>query len=537
MRPSGTTCRQCGADLTPGARFCAGCGTAVGGTDASRVSQPKQMIDGRYLVLQEFGRSAFGSTYLVRDTTADVTRVLKLAAEADPATAQRVAAEARIVGAIRHPNLAGVIGSSLTPKGVPYLVLEHVPGPNLSQILEDGPLPKADALSAALGIADALQALHARQVVHRDVKPENIVVPEEGGAFQFKRASLVDFGVFGELNRRESGSHTTQAGQIFGTPVYMSPEQLSGSAQSAATDVFGLGLVLFEMLTGKRPYGGGNTTEQVFRRLMSEVEIGEEAPLSPSLTELLRGMLRRNPTERISMLQVLSTLRREAAAGRPAGEFGSGPQVGPSPVAGEKPAPPPGPATRLPAPALPSRSGPAVGIIVLAAVLLTVVTISLNQNPSAPPGLTRLFGILMGVATAGGGVGLALLIRHLAANRRPALQVEAGQVLFGAQSRASLTATLAVQVDQLVERCRAMGEAYWGQTVALMLKEYEEAREGKDRREALMNVASLLEKVTTRLSPWYVRYEKLLAVASTSVGILGGGWKIVSEVLTLARAG
>ena len=535
MRPSGTTCRQCGADLTPGARFCAGCGNAVGNTDASRVSQPKQLIDGRYLVLQEFGRSAFGTTYLVRDTTADVTRVLKLAAHADPATAQRVAAEARIVGAIRHPNLASVIGSSLTPQGVPYLVLEHVPGPNLSQLLEDGALPRADALAVALGVADALQALHARQVVHRDVKPENIVVPEEGGAFQFRRASLVDFGVFGELNRRQSGSHTTQAGQIFGTPVYMSPEQLSGSAQSAATDVFGLGLVLFEMLTGKRPYGGGNTTEQVFRRLMSEVEIGETAPLSPSLTELLRGMLRRNPTERVSMLQVLSTLRREAGGGRPTGE--SGPQTGPAPVAGEKPAPPPGPASRPSASASPSRLGPAVAIIVLAAVVLTVVTISLNQNQSAPPGLTRLLGILLGAAIAGGGVGLALLIRHLAANRRPALQVEAGQVLFGAQSRASLTATLAVQVDHLVERCRAMGEAYWGQTVALMLKEYEEAKEGKDRREALMNVATLLEKVTTRLSPWYVRYEKLLAVASTSVGVLGGGWKIVSEVLTLTRAG
>jgi hypothetical protein len=110
-------------------------------------------------------------------------------------------------------------------------------------------------------------------------------------------------------------------------------------------------------------------------------------------------------------------------------------------------------------------------------------------------------------------------------------------VLFGAQSRAALTATLAVQVDQLVVRCRAMGEAYWGQTVALMLKEYEEAREAKDRREALMNVATLLEKVTGRLSPWYVRYEKLLAVTATIVGILGGGWKIVSEVIHLAQSG
>jgi hypothetical protein len=109
-------------------------------------------------------------------------------------------------------------------------------------------------------------------------------------------------------------------------------------------------------------------------------------------------------------------------------------------------------------------------------------------------------------------------------------------VLFGAQSRASLTATLAVQVDQLVDRCRAMGEAYWGQTVALMLKEYEEAREAKDRREALMNVATLLEKVTSRLSPWYVRHEKLLAAISTVVGILGGGWKIVAEVIHLTQA-
>jgi eukaryotic-like serine/threonine-protein kinase len=536
MRPSGIVCGQCGANLIPGARFCASCGTAIGAADPSRVSQPKQVIDGRYVVLQEFSRSGFGTTYLVRDTTAEATRVLKLAGEADPATAERVATEARIVGAIRHPNLASVVGTSRTPEGVPYLVLEHVPGPNLSQILEDGPLPKADALAVALGIADALQALHARQVVHRDVKPGNIVVPDDGGAFQFKRAALVDFGVFGELNRRQSGSHTTQAGQIFGTPVYMSPEQLSGTAQSAATDVFGLGLVLFEMLTGKRPYGGGNTTEQVFRRLVSEADIGEQAPLSPALTGLLRGMLRRNPTERISLLQVLSTLRREAAAGRHTGAVSTS-QDEAGAITRESPVAPMAPAPRPNPPPASSRLGVAVGIVGMAAVLLTLVTIWLGQNPGTAPGLIRLLGITTGVAIASAGVGLALLVRHLAASRLPALQVEAGQVLFGAQSRASLTATLAVQVDQLVERCRAMGEAYWGQTVALMLKEYEEAREAKDRREALMNVATLLEKVTTRLSPWYVRHEKLLAVASTVVGILGGGWKIVSEVITLTRAG
>jgi serine/threonine-protein kinase len=516
------------------------------------VSQPRQVIDSRYLVLQELGHGAFGVTYLVRDMTADVTRVLKLSGRADPATAERIAAEARVVGAIRHPNLAGVVGSSLTPEGIPYLVLEHVPGPNLDQILKDGALSREDALAVARGIADALEALHVRQVVHRDVKPGNIVVPEEEGAFHFKRAALIDFGVFGQLTRRHSGSNTTAVGQIFGTPVYMAPEQLSGGAQSAATDVFGLGLVLFEMLTGRQPFGGGNTTERVFRRLVSEVELPEDASLTPGLREMLRSMLRRDPMERWTMLQVLAALRRESDAGRSTGAAISPPAI--EPPADLAPGTPPSrpgpsvpatqpasaPATALPrasAPAAPSRLGLAVGIIGLAAILLTVLTTSLGQAQGGVAGLTRLLGMMTGLAIASSGVGLALLVRHIAATRRPALQVEAGQVLFGAQSRASLTATLAVQVDQLVERCRAMGEAYWGQTVALMLKEYEEAREGKDRRDALMNVAALLEKVTTRLSPWYVRYEKLLAVVSTAVGIVGGGWKVVSEVLTLTRAG
>jgi serine/threonine-protein kinase len=296
MRPSGTICVKCGEALSPGARFCASCGTPIGNADGSRTSQPKQIIDARYLVLQEFSRGAFGVTYLVRDMSVNMTRVLKLGPKADAAAGLRFVREATAMGVIRHPNLASVVSSSATPDGAPYLVMEHVPGPNLGQILEDGPLARADALAVALGIADALQALHARQVLHRDVKPQNIVVPEEAGAFQFKRAALVDFGVFGELVRRQSGAQTTQAGQIFGTPVYMSPEQLSGSAQSAATDVYGLGLVLFEMLTGKRPYGAGNTSEQVFRRLATEVEIGAEEPLTAGLRVLLRGILRRIPT-------------------------------------------------------------------------------------------------------------------------------------------------------------------------------------------------------------------------------------------------
>ncbi len=520
-------------DLPPAARFCPSCGAPIGSADASRVSQPKQVIDGRYLVLQELGRGAFGVTYLVRDMTADVTRVLKLSARSDPVIAERIASEARIVGAIRHANLAGVLGSSRTPEGVPYLVLEHVPGPNLDQILKDGPLERDNALAVARGIGGALQALHASKVVHRDLKPGNIVVPEEAGAFHFERAALIDFGVFGELTRRRSGAHTTVAGEIYGTPVYMAPEQLSGDAQSAATDVFGLGLVLFEMLVGKQPFGGQNTSERVFRRLIGEVELPDSKALTPALQELLRAMLRRNPTERVTLQRVLEVLQSEATAPRP----GPSSQEPPASTPAAVPAPATGIAARAPASAAPSHLGLVVAIMSLAAIMLTILITSLGNTQDGFAGLTRVLGIIIGIAIAGSGVGLALVVRHLAANRRPALQVEAGQVLFGAQSRAALTATLAVQVDQLVDRCRAMGEAYWGETVALMLKEYEEAREAKDRREALMNVATLLEKVTSRLSPWYVRYEKLLAVISTGVGILGGGWKIVSEVIHLTQAG
>lgn len=509
----------------------------MGTTDGSRVSQPKEIIDSRYLILQVLGQRDSGTTYLVRDMKADVTRVLKLATSKDPATLTRVANEVRIVGAIRHPNLAGVIHSSTLAAGNPYLVLEYVPGPNLAQILEDGPIEKAEALSVALGLADALQALHARQLLHRDVKPGNIVIPEEAGAFQFKRAALVDFGAFGELTRRRSGEHQTQAGEIFGTPVYMSPEQLSGNSQTAATDVYGLGLVLYEMLTGRKPSGAESKsiTELVLSRLGAEITLADDLPLTPGLRDLLRGMLRRNPHERPAMLQVLSVLRREAGVARPTLEpVNPGPQVDPAPFPGPAPMPlppPPLPAPR-PASAPRSRMGLALGLLAVAAVLLIF---SSTHQSGASSGPRSLAGLLTGLAIAAGGIGLGVLVRHIATTRRPGLQVHAGQVLFGAQSRASLTVTLALQVDQLVERCRQMGEAYWGQTVALMLKEYEEAKDGKDRREALMNVATLLEKVTARLSPWYVRYEKLLTVLSTSVGILGGGWKIVSEILNLSK--
>lgn len=539
MRPSGTSCKKCNASLPPGARFCAGCGTAVGSADPSRTSQPKEIIDGRYLVLQTLSQSGTGTTYLVRDMKGDATRVLKLATATDDASAARVAREAGTVGVVRHANLAGVIGSSRIPAGNPYLVLEYVPGPDLGRILADGPLSRGDALSVALGLADALQALHARQLLHRDVKPGNIVIPEEAGAFQFKRAALVDFGAFGELTRRRSGEQHTQTGQIVGTPVYMSPEQLSGNSQSAATDVYGLGLVLYEMLIGRRPYAGeaGSIMEIMFRRLASEIEFPSDVSLTEPLKELLRGMLRRNPQERVTMLQVLSVLRREAGVARPSLDPVSPGSAVPAPPAGELSPRPAVAGPERPIAARPSAArtglGAAIGFIAVATLL---VIVSSTRGYPSTAGSPSLSGLLAGIAMVTGGVGLALLVRQVAAARRPALQVQAGQVLFGAQSRASLTVTLALQVDQLVERCREMGEAYWGQTVALMLKEYEEAKEGKDRREALMNVATLLEKVTARLSPWFVRYEKLLAVVSTSVGILGGGWKIVSEVISLTKS-
>ncbi len=218
---------------------------------------------GRYEILGELGRGAMGVVYKARDPKINrvvAVKTISLAgqlAEEEHEYRQRFFREAEAAGRLSHPGIVTIFDVGEEPETrVPYIVMEYVGGESLDRLLakDDRGLPVETALQLAYELAEALDCAHAQGVVHRDLKPANILLTEDG------RAKIADFGV-AKLNL----AHTTLAGRALGTPAYMSPEQLNGEAVDGRSDLFSLGVVLYTMLTGHRPFQGNSAITVSFK--------------------------------------------------------------------------------------------------------------------------------------------------------------------------------------------------------------------------------------------------------------------------------
>src|SRR5499433_1465218 len=199
--------------------------------------------------------------YRARDTRLGRDIALKVVNEAlngDPDLVRRFEQEARIAGSLNHPNLVAVYDFGLH-EGAPYFVTELLKGESLRQRLARGRIPVDTALDWGAQLAQGLAAAHAEGIVHRDVKPENVFITSDG------HVKLLDFGIakLAEARREESGhglldetltpaGDATRTGAILGTPAYMSPEQVRGDSVDPRTDIFSMGALLYEMLSGRR---------------------------------------------------------------------------------------------------------------------------------------------------------------------------------------------------------------------------------------------------------------------------------------------
>ena len=226
---------------------------------------------GAYEVLTRVGAGGMGDVYKARDTRLDrivALKVLSAAASTDPVSRDRMAREARAIAALNHPHICSIydIGSH---DGVDYLVMEFVDGETLATRLSRGELSVAEALRYAEQIAAALGEAHRAGIVHRDVKPANIML--QAAADSRTQAKLLDFGVAKASGpdttpalkplQPETAADLTIAGFIVGTPYYMAPEQLDRNATDPRTDIFAFGAVLFEMLTARKAFEGTNRDE------------------------------------------------------------------------------------------------------------------------------------------------------------------------------------------------------------------------------------------------------------------------------------
>jgi len=264
---------------------------------------------GPYEVLAPLGAGGMGEVYRSRDSrlNRDVAlKVIPRESSHDSERIRRFEREARAAGTLSHPNVCAVYDLGLH-EGSPFVVMELLEGETLRETLQNGAVPLRKALAYAAQAAEGLAAAHAKGIVHRDLKPENIFVMKDG------RVKVLDFGLAKLTGAEVSAPAPAAAGEtappntitspgvILGTVAYMAPEQIRGSAVDARADVFALGVVLFEMLTGRRPFDGRTSAD-----VMSAILHQEAAPLAtlrpdapPQLAWLVRRCLAKDADRRV----------------------------------------------------------------------------------------------------------------------------------------------------------------------------------------------------------------------------------------------
>jgi serine/threonine-protein kinase len=261
----------------------------------SAVAPPlAQALSSRYTLDRELGQGATAIVYLARDLKHDRPVALKMlrAEVAAELGVQRFLQEIRLAAQLHHPHILPLYdsGSVTLPEGAregpprPYYVMPYIEGESLRERLgREGKLPIPDALRLAREIADALQSAHRHNIVHRDIKPENVLL-DEG------HAVVADFGIARALTAA-GDARTTGTGVVVGTPAYMSPEQVSGEQLDGRSDIYSLGCVLFELLTGDPPYPGRSSLAIIARRLSEPVP--RVRSLRPEVPEAVDDAVRR----------------------------------------------------------------------------------------------------------------------------------------------------------------------------------------------------------------------------------------------------
>jgi tetratricopeptide (TPR) repeat protein/TolB-like protein len=262
---------------------------------------------GRYVILSLLGVGGMGEVYRARDPqlSRDVgIKILPAGRDITEPQLERFEREARAVGALNHSNILTVYDIGVEG-GVPYVVSELLEGETLRARLDRGPLSIAESLDLALQIASGLTAAHDKDLVHRDIKPENLFITSDGAA------KILDFGLakhtsVATVNTRASGTAITEEGLVFGTAAYMSPEQARGERADPRSDVFALGVVLYEMLAGRRPFSGGSAVET-----LNAILTAEPPPLPASvpvgLQTTVRRCLAKDPRQRYSSTRALAS--------------------------------------------------------------------------------------------------------------------------------------------------------------------------------------------------------------------------------------
>lgn len=291
------------------------------GSDADPVeASVREALAPELEVVRRLGGSSRAAVFVARDPALRrlvAVKVLLPARARQEKARARFFREARAIARISHPNVVAVHQIGTLPGEVPYVVMRYVRGESLADRLADrGRLPVREALTVLVGVASALEAAHSREILHRDVAPENVLLDEATG-----EALLADFGLALLLEDAEGDRLTTQ-GRVVGNLRYLSPEQLRGGDASPMSDIWGFGVLAWEALAGRGPFDGSGVRDQVRATLTAEPgDIAAHCPgLPPEVREILSRCLAKDPGARPSAAELTSILGRDRTAASTPGE-------------------------------------------------------------------------------------------------------------------------------------------------------------------------------------------------------------------------
>jgi serine/threonine protein kinase len=327
------------------------------------------MLLGNYRLIEKIGQGGMGEVWKAEDTRLGRTVAVKILPQAVAADAQSIARmkrEARTAAQIYHPNIATIHAFEEAGDRI-FIVMEYVEGEPLTQLIRRGPIAEADVCRIGRSVADALAEAHEKGIIHRDIKPDNIMVK---GA----RVKVLDFGIAKQVEQYgQHGVHAndpttvlTQQGMIIGTVFYMSPEQALGKPLDARTDLFSLGVVLYEAVTGRRPFHGDTATDTITRIVRDEAPLPQN--VSRGLATIIHRCLRKDREDRFAGAHELSQALDAQLAVAPTAPLTT-PAAAPTPAATT---------VLTTAPQVKPRSSPWMWIALIA--LFVIVTMVLSQR-------------------------------------------------------------------------------------------------------------------------------------------------------------